>query len=343
MTASTYESFLDNFTNLYISLKFEFVPMSILKKVSDVGGSKDLRILVSSINEEADDSNEPDINFDFEPLKSSYMKVQFITDIEANVRRKIDQDSSNKIPNGLIDGKIAKYLLRKLGPTCILWSSFVHKRFSNSISEAHNKIIKRNIIRGAASKPGSIIRDLRASQLANMKKITTSQNFKTKLKKNHSLPDPKESFKKPKMEKITKFDQVESNVEKMISQSLYDSLDRIINIAKSKTDNSNKSFKIVHEISSSNSILMSKFVTLNNNQWLNGDVIIAYQKMMMAKFKNVFIVDSYMVEKMSRQKYQEIAFKQIHSDVDFFSCEKIFSLLIRIKFTGHLSNSIPKI
>ena len=58
--------------------------MSILIKVSDVSESKDLRILVSYINEEADDSNESELNFDFEQLKSSYMKVIYIRIMKKN-------------------------------------------------------------------------------------------------------------------------------------------------------------------------------------------------------------------------------------------------------------------
>ena len=58
--------------------------MSILIKISDVSESKDLRILVSYINKEADDSNESELNFNFEQLKSSYMKVIYIRIMKKN-------------------------------------------------------------------------------------------------------------------------------------------------------------------------------------------------------------------------------------------------------------------
>ena len=69
-----------------------------------------------------------------------------------------------------------------------------------------------------------------------------------------------------------KYDQADYNLDKIICKYLFDSLDCIITIAESESDNFiKKGFGIIDQISATNSILISKFATLNNSQWLNGE------------------------------------------------------------------------
>ena len=99
---------------------------------------------------------------------------------------------SNSIPISLYNKSFGTYLLSRLGPFSILWSSFTHKRETNSIVECHNKIVKNDIIRLKNLRPGRAIRDLRADTLAQLIKIRLERTPKCKKPK---IPETVEEFK----------------------------------------------------------------------------------------------------------------------------------------------------
>ena len=106
--------------------------------------------------------------------------------------------------------ELANYFINRLAPFGILWSSFAHKRETNSLVENHFKVAKNDIWKTVNAKPGRVIKELRAFALSKIIPIYTSKLFKTKVQKKQTIctkDDPVEEFKKNKGSKTHLFRQ----------------------------------------------------------------------------------------------------------------------------------------
>ena len=107
---------------------------------------------------------------------------------------------------------MGKYLIRKLGPFSVLFSSYAHGHETNSIVESHNKVIKQDILSCSNLKPSRVVKSLRCDVLASLVKIHASPKFEKVVKKKQ-VKDPQEKFKGGIGPKITNFEkaQIEGN------------------------------------------------------------------------------------------------------------------------------------
>ena len=135
ITSPSYDFFLHSFACLYIALEFDSIPVNILCMLRDNSGLSEG--LLDSISEIIDTTKnestfeEATLDFggdsNFDAKNSLYMNSSYIKDIEHKVQNLLSI-KSNLVSNKFVSKKLSKYLLRKLGPFNILWSSYIHKR-----------------------------------------------------------------------------------------------------------------------------------------------------------------------------------------------------------------------
>ena len=241
------------------------------------------------------DANKVD---DFLPQSSLYMQSEFINDIQEKVSLLINLDSSNKIVNSVYNEQLSSYLLRKLGPFCALWSSFLHQRETNSIVESHNKVIKRDLLKDANIKPGRAIKELRADILAQLKIERSFDGYK-KIKKTASIvDDPIETFKSPKTQCETNFSQVLS-IEKEMNKfnQMFNSLDIPLVIKQLDDFNTTYRTKFFQIQIGYIKLTKSDLSCLDGSSWLNDNVVNAYINLLNSWNRDIGVVDTFFFAK----------------------------------------------
>ena len=289
LLAESYSEYLDCFSDLYIGLKSEYIPLDILEKLNrNAGKGKKNDELIASLkpNDELVEFFDSD---DFTIKSSLYVSLPYVTDLEATVQKKL-QAHSNIINNRLKDDSLANYFIRKLAPFCVLWSSFAHKRETNSYIENHHKVIKNDLIKYTNIKPGRAIKELRTEALSQMVRIRSSPSFRPRKQPSKSIPDPVENFKPPKAPKVTIFEKTRV-LEKSLISPAYQLPDMkiIYNcIAAFDTEYSNKLFtKNICGIKVSKRDLK----TLKGKNWLNDKIIYAYLKLKTICYPDILVLD----------------------------------------------------
>lgn len=319
---TSYDSFLTCFSTLYIALKYQTTSLDILQTLSNNSGISisHVNIIDSILDDDSDSNPEPDDFSDFLAKSSKYMESKFVIDIESRVRQLREENSSNTLANVFFNNDVAVYLIRRLGPFSILWSSFAHNRETNSIVEAHNKVVKRNILDSLSGKPSRAIKELRVDVLAKLVKVRMDPKYK-RFKNLKVVDDPTEGFKKNKPPQLSNFDKIKrlDNWSSSAIGNIYMdvNLDQIVEkTQKFLDDPSNKFFKISVE---GVCILKKDFSTLDFQQWVNDVIVCAYLKILASHKPNLLVTDTNFLTKVEACGAY-ISYPSL-KNIDFFEIE----------------------
>ena len=204
--------------------------------------------------------------------------------------------SCNRVPNPMVNEHLASYLIRKLSPFCMLWSSFVHNRETNSLIENHHKVIKNDLLKNVVNmKPGRAIKELRGDVLSQLVKIRCNNAYKPRPNKKVKVEDPIEEFKPPKAPQVSNFEKADKIRKQYIKTKLFclPEMEPILLFLENfEIQYRDKPFiKTVGNLT----ITKRDLSTFDNENWLNDTAIFTYLSFIAPK--SFLILDSYFFEK----------------------------------------------
>ena len=309
ITAQTYDEYLQLCSSFYLALSksvvssqilLNILPNAISKNIIDEFGSKDTEILTASPLEEI-----------LKPKNSIYRNTYFAIDIKNKITE-MSYNTTNMVSSSLFNPELANYFVKRLAPFGILWSSFAHKRESNSLVENHFKVAKNDILKTVNAKPGRVIKELRVFALSKIIPIYTSKLFKTKVQKKQTIckkDDPVEEFKKTKAPKLTYFDKINMDSTQRLTRSFMpNSLDKKVNMKAILIENAKFDLEYDHKYFEKfiGKIKLSKsdIKTLENKEWLNDSIIDANITLVINNKDNQALVDTFIVQKLIETPYE---------------------------------------
>ena len=194
--ARSFDDFVNIFSILYALLKCQNIRTSIVSEAMQMTRmSLDIDAIIEESIETGSNSDIfTQLSKDLESESSLYIKSPFVRDLGQAIEDKISSSSGNLVSNNFFCDSAATYLLRRLGPFCALWSSFCHKRTTNTIVESHHKVVKNDLLKTPNIKPGTAIQELRVSVLAQLKLERNNERYRTIRPSLTNLDDPQETM-----------------------------------------------------------------------------------------------------------------------------------------------------